>query len=180
MTPRLRLLARLRGVFVGLFSSAASLAGHGLGGGPVDMSVSMLLSLAVVSLLPVLAVTSRQVRERRAGTVAVLLVAGQALGHIMLTVGHGHTAGAALLPSPTMSAGHIVAALAAAAVLLSAERTVQAAFGFVVERLAGWLLPWRTEAKQRLGTGRGLPADRRDCSWIADSVWRNAGATQYR
>ncbi len=108
----------------------------------------MLLSLAVACLLPVPAVTSRQVSERRVGTVAGVLVAGQVLGHFMLTAGHGHSAGAALLPSPAMSAGHVVAALAAAAMLLSAERSVQAAFGFVVERLAGWLLPRRTETSR--------------------------------
>ncbi|WP_327151678.1 hypothetical protein [Nocardia sp. NBC_01329] len=146
MNARLRLLARLRGAFIGLFSGAAGLAGHGLGGGPVDLSASMLLSLAAACVLPGVVVTDRHVREPRAGTVAGLLIAGQTLGHIVLTVGHGHSAGAGLLPSPAMSAGHLAAALAAAVLLLSAERSVQAAFGFVVERLAGWLMPRRGEA----------------------------------
>lgn len=63
------------------------------------------------------------------GAIAAFLIAGQALGHVILSFlsAHGH----ALSPSPGMLTAHLVAAVLCAALISAAERLWSALAGYV-------------------------------------------------
>lgn len=126
-------LARIRGAFVGLISGSVSIGGHGLGGGAMALSESSLLLLVGVCTAAGAAVTPGQVKNNRLMVLVLFLGLGQILGHLILTLSHGHAA--ALVPSPTMTMGHLSALVLTALMLRSAEGGLISAFGFIARLL---------------------------------------------
>lgn len=115
-----------------------SLAGHLLAGGgvpgPGPLAVLLALSGALVLGL------ARQ-RLSFAGTFGVLVV-GEVAFHVVLAVSavtahgaHGHAS--SVLPSPAMSGGHLLAALAAAFVIRFADSVIEAWRRFLASGLGG-------------------------------------------
>ncbi|ORM32477.1 hypothetical protein BFL43_15525 [Williamsia sp. 1135] len=129
----MQLLARMRGAFVGLMSGAVAVAGHGLGGGAMALSESSLLLLVLVCTAAGAAVTPGQVRSNRLVVLLAVLGLGQVMGHVILTLSHGHAH--SLVPAPSMVAGHLTVLLLTAVLLRCAEHGLLAAFGFVARLL---------------------------------------------
>ncbi|MBA4025840.1 MAG: hypothetical protein C0482_26130 [Gordonia sp.] len=129
----MQLLARMRGAFVGLMSGAVAIAGHGLGGGAMALSESSLLLLVLVCAAAGAAVTPGQVQSNRLLVLLAVLGLGQVMGHVILTLSHGHAHG--LMPAPSMVAGHLTVLVLTAVLIRCAERGLIAAFGFVARLL---------------------------------------------
>lgn len=111
MSTERRLVAHLRGGFVGGTSGAVSIAAHAAGGGATPgQSSAVLLLLAAVAIGAVAAGT-------RLPVIAVL-AAGQILGHIALAPEFEHMHA----PSPAMVAAHLAAVGVAALLITGAER----------------------------------------------------------
>jgi hypothetical protein len=111
MSTEWRLVARMRGGFVGGASGAVSIAAHAAAGGAVPgQSAAVLLLLASVAVGAVAAGT-------RLPVIAVL-AAGQVVGHLALALEFGHMH----VPSPAMVAAHIAAVGVAAFLITGAER----------------------------------------------------------
>lgn len=108
--------AQLRGGFVGALAAGTTLAAHGLAEGAVPDGgalVLLVLGCAVVGT-----VAGMPVRGR-VGATAVVLVAGQSLGHLLL-VAAGHHHGPIVTGS--MLAAHASAAVVSAVLVVLAER----------------------------------------------------------
>ncbi|WP_407441292.1 hypothetical protein [Rhodococcus sp. (in: high G+C Gram-positive bacteria)] len=106
-----QLLARMRGGFVGGTCGVVATVAHAVAEGayPGTTALTVLLSVAVIA------------GAVAAGTrlaVVPLLLAGQVLGHIALSLGSGHFH----LPGPGMLAAHLAAVLVASALIRGAER----------------------------------------------------------
>lgn len=127
------LLARTRGAVVGLMSGTVAIAGHGLGGGAMALSESSLLLLVLVCIAAGALVTPGQVQSNRLLVLLAVLGLGQVMGHVILTLSHGHAH--SLLPAPSMLAGHLTILVLTAVLLRGAERGLLAAFGFVARLL---------------------------------------------
>lgn len=119
-----RLVARMRGAFVGGTSGAVSIAAHALGGGgaPTQSAAVLLVAAALVS--GVVAAGTRV-------PVVAVLTLGQLLGHAVLTLDSDHVH----LPDPGMAVAHTVAVGVAALLVTGAERGCRRAVG-ALRRLA--------------------------------------------
>lgn len=127
------MLARIRGAFVGLISGSVSIGGHGLGGGAMALSESSLLMLVGVCAAAGAAVTPSQVKNNRLMVLVLFLGLGQVLGHLILTLSHGHAS--ALVPSPAMILGHLSVLVLTVVMVRSAECGLISAFGFIARLL---------------------------------------------
>lgn len=97
-----------------------TLAGHTAGGGRVD-----LLGLAAVcSLSAGLAATTTR-RRLTWSRAWIVLLAGQALLHAILTLTPGHGHGAAAISLPAMALAHVIASMAAAGVVVHADTLIE-------------------------------------------------------
>ncbi|WP_420750977.1 hypothetical protein [Rhodococcus sp. O3] len=105
------LVARLRGGLTGAVSGAVSIAAHALGGGGTPSQSAVALLIATTLAVGVVAAGTRL-------PVAAVLVAGQVLGHLVLSLDTGHLH----VPGPAMIAGHAVAIAVAALLVAAAER----------------------------------------------------------
>ncbi|MEV6280751.1 hypothetical protein [Nocardia sp. NPDC051832] len=82
-----------RGAFVGSAAGAVGIAAHALGGGAVSLGdSSVALLLGACALIGVVVNGFHRARPGRsgAGELALLLIAGQAVGHTALTLAPGH------------------------------------------------------------------------------------------
>ncbi len=96
--------------------SVLSLAGHTAGGGAIDL----LGIAAVIALAAGLAATTTR-RRLSWGRVWVVLLAAQALLHVVLTFTSGHAHGATAMSVPAMVLGHVIASVIAAAIVVHAD-----------------------------------------------------------
>ncbi len=123
----------MRGAFVGSASGAVSIAAHALGGGVVTLgSSSVTLLLGACALIGVVA-RALPVRPGVA-QVMLLLTAGQAIGHIALTAGHGHHHGSVSVAA--MFAAHLVAIPVGAFLIRGAELAARRAVSSVRRAVA--------------------------------------------
>ncbi|MGW0252229.1 hypothetical protein ACWDYH_36945 [Nocardia goodfellowii] len=112
-----------RGAFVGSASGAVSVAAHALGGGvvsPGDSSIALLLGACALIGVVVGALRGAPGSGRSdLGALALLLMAGQAVGHTALTLapGHQHVAHSAGL----MLLAHLLAIPVGALLIRAAE-----------------------------------------------------------
>ncbi|MFD6675851.1 hypothetical protein ACFWDA_15975 [Rhodococcus zopfii] len=104
-------VARVRGGFAGATSGAVSIAAHALGGGGTPTQSAVALLIATTLAVGVVAAGTRL-------PLAGVLVAGQVLGHLVLSFDAGH----AHIPGPAMIAGHAAATAVAALLVAAAER----------------------------------------------------------
>lgn len=143
MTPPTRVPAQFRGTLVAALSVVISVAahgsalhrshpvGHGHGHHSAEIPVAAAPGPAAIGALllaaALLGVLVTRTTRHRAGPLALagLLVAGQAAGHLALSLGAAE-AGHPLLPSATMLLWHGAAVLTAGAVILLAEAAVVA------------------------------------------------------
>ncbi len=109
--------ARLRGGFVGALSAAAALAGHGLGGAEVPTGPAMVLLLLGSALIGALAGLPGRIPVMR---LSALLLAGQGLGHLLLTAAGHHQHPATGSPAAMLLA-HLLAAVVCAVLIVLAE-----------------------------------------------------------
>lgn len=136
---------------VAVTSLLLTLSGHAAAGG----GLPDLAGLAVVAAVSVAVAVAVARRPIRASAVAPLLLAGQAVSHVVLSVGVHHSAGSG--PPVAMALWHLCAAVGAAAVLAHADR--------LIER---WLTMWSTvlgapwTTHRPLGSFRARPADPSD------------------
>jgi hypothetical protein len=94
-----------------------TLAGHTAGGGRVD-----LVGLALVSLLSVGLAVATTARPPSLTRLLAVLLAGQALLHLVLTFAAGHEAhGTTHLPTTAMVGAHVLAGVAAALLVRHAD-----------------------------------------------------------
>lgn len=128
------LIARLRGAFVGAIAWTASIAGHGLGGGSMSLTSASVLLLCLASVAVGATVSPAQVRRNDWMPLLTVLGAGQLIGHVVLTLSHGH-AMTSSLPSPTMLTGHLVVLVATAIMLRYAARGLILSFGLLLRFL---------------------------------------------
>ncbi|WP_338079969.1 hypothetical protein [Antrihabitans stalactiti] len=110
--------ARLRGGFVGACSGAITIAAHGLGGGETPSENALVLLLVTCAAVGVWAGSAAA--SGRLPVLVLQLCAGQAIGHIAITIAAEHSHD--LLPSTSMLAAHCAAALVCGALIFSAER----------------------------------------------------------
>ena len=115
--------ARLRGGFVGACSGAIAIAAHGLGGGATPSENALVLLLVTCAAVGVWAGSAGA--SGRLSAVVLQLCAGQAIGHIALTIAAEHSHD--LLPSASMLVAHCAAALVCGALIFSAERLYRVA-----------------------------------------------------
>lgn len=107
----------LRGAAAGLVTAALSLAAHATGGGHLAIgpaTVGLLLVGVTVG-----AVATAIPSAWSVGAMALLLTAGQLVGHAVLTVAHPH---AAIAPRGPMLATHFGAVLLGALLISAGER----------------------------------------------------------
>jgi len=105
-----------RVILVAAAISVLSLAGHTAGGGAVD-----LLGIgAVIALATGLAATTTR-RSLSWVRVWVVLLAAQALLHVVLTFTSGHAHSATAVSVPAMVLGHVIASVMAAAIVVHAD-----------------------------------------------------------
>ncbi|MCJ0902080.1 hypothetical protein [Rhodococcus sp. ARC_M6] len=139
MTPGPADVAQLRGAFVGGTSGAVSIAAHAIGGGgmaPSESAVALLL-FACASVGAV--VSSIDIRRSPAIALALMLAAGQAIGHITLTIASEHPHG--LHPTFPMLAAHIAAIGVCALLIRAAEHGYVVAASTVAAIVAVLLRP---------------------------------------
>lgn len=97
-----------------------TLAGHAAGGGALDP----LGITAVITLAAGLAATTTR-RSLSWGRVWVILLATQALLHVVLAFTSGHAHSATAVSVPAMVLGHVIASVLAAALVVHAEALLQ-------------------------------------------------------
>jgi len=149
-TAVLQEAAATRGALVGSAAGAVSLAAHPLGGGAVHLSQSALVPLIGVCAAVGVVAGSRRGRVGRVELVA-LLAAGQAIGHLALTVGHPHSTH----PTPAMLFAHLVAMLCAALLIRVAETGLLAAASSVRRAMAALIDAPRWEGAPIVIVGAG-------------------------
>jgi hypothetical protein len=135
--------ARLRGVFVGAIAGVTAVAGHGLGGAAMPGSAAVVM---VVLCSAVVGAAASVDAPRRVPLVTAYLAAGQLLGHYLLGFASDHAH--ATQWSAPMLAAHAVAALAAGALICTAERLF-AAVAAAVWRLILVLVAVRDAGRRR-------------------------------
>jgi hypothetical protein len=116
--------ARLRGTAAGLLTAALAVAAHAVGSGmaPTGAAVAQLAVLAAT--VGALAATIARAADAR--ILLGLLAAGQASGHVILSVvGHGHAATTAP-PAAVMLAAHAMAIGAGALLIAASDRLCRA------------------------------------------------------
>lgn len=128
--PDARQPVLLRGGAAGLVTAALSLAAHATGGGHLAVGPGM-VGLLLVGVT-VGAVATATPRARNVGPMALLLSAGQLVGHAVLAVGHPHAAAATHGP---MLTAHVGAVLVGALLINAGERLCRL-LGRVVRRTA--------------------------------------------
>ena len=119
----------LRGAAAGLVTTALSLAAHATGGGHLAVgpaTIGLLLVGATVG-----ATATALPRTRNLGPLALLLAAGQVVGHAVLAVGHPH----APAPHGAMLIAHL-AAVVVGALLISVGEQLARMLICVVRRTA--------------------------------------------
>ena len=130
-----------RTILLGGALALLTLAGHTAAGGGLDLTgtaVAVAFSLALAGAL--------SARSRSLPALVAILVAGQALLHLVLTLASGHSAHVAGGPgvsAPVMATAHLVAAVVAAALVRHADQVASA---------------WRRFAGTLLGTLTPSPA----------------------
>lgn len=141
-------IARIvRGFFVAHVCLALSAAGHAAAGGPVHLTGQTVVGWLALS---VVCVAAAQRRRSFAGIGTVVMLSQVAL-HVMMTLpsshmDHGmHGGDMALMPSPMMIGGHIVATALASALLAYGEQLI-------------WAL-WSWAGLPRVPSTRLVPAD---------------------
>lgn len=167
-----RSAARLRGAFVASASGAMSIAAHGAAGGALPDTPALLM--VVLACCAVGAAAAARRAPSTAG-LALLLLGGQGLGHLMLSVfaDHHQHGGHAAQPGLAMLAAHAAAAGATAALLAAAERLGRAVLRAVARIVVLLSLPvpdlgvpqppadrWHTRLRQPLlpgGVGTRAP-----------------------
>ncbi|MCW4352544.1 hypothetical protein ONR57_04410 [Hoyosella sp. YIM 151337] len=156
---RRRIAPQLRGLTVGGFTAAVSVAAHTAAGGALPpLSVFFLLALTCAAVGAVAAVPRL---GSRAGVGAVL-AAGQLAGHGVLALGCAHTAAAAH-HSAGMLAAHIVAIGVAAALIHAAEHgftalgaTITGIVRLLIAPLPVRLIPPAMPRSTPIGVGPGV------------------------
>lgn len=96
--------------------SVLTMAGHAAGGGAIDP----LGIAAVIALAAGLAATTTR-RSLSWGRVWVVLLAAQALLHVVLTFTSGHAHSATAANVPAMVLGHVIASMLTAALVVHAD-----------------------------------------------------------
>ena len=134
--------ARLRGVFVGALAGVTAVAGHGLGA-MIPGSAAVVM---VVLCSAVVGAAASIDAPRRGPVIVAYLAAGQLLGHYLLGLASEHAH--ATQWSAPMLAAHAVAALAAGALICTAERLF-AAVAAAVWRLILVLVAVRDAGRRR-------------------------------
>lgn len=129
--------ARVRGAFVGALSATAALAGHSLGGASVPAGSALVLLTLGAAFVGALAGMPTKIRVM---PLTGLLLAGQGIGHLLLTVaGHQHHGGTG--SSMSMLFAHVLAAIGCAALIVLAERgwrRMASAGQWMVLLVSGW------------------------------------------
>ena len=120
MSTERRLVAHLRGGFVGGTSGAVSIAAHAAAGGAAPGQSSAVLLLLAAVAVGALAMGSRL-------PVIAVLAVGQVLGHVVLALGSEHMH----MPSHAMVAAHVAAVGAGAFLITAAERGCRIALAAV-------------------------------------------------
>ena len=129
----------LRGGILGVAVLLISVAGHAAGYGGSLPGVPALLVM-----LPLFVVLSAALADRRLSTAALLgyLLTTQALAHVLLVVGFGHSGhagpSAALVPGPRMLLGHAVALTLVFLVLLYGEDVFHRWLRFLTDLARTW------------------------------------------
>jgi hypothetical protein len=132
---------RLRGGLIGVCSALVTAIAHAAGGGGGVPEGSTLAELIVVCATVGASVGTIHLTGRRTKVVLVIaaLCAGQALGHLMLTVVGGHHHTGWLLTTP-MLAMHAIAALVLGLLIAAAEH-----FYVVCSSIVSWLRLFATD-----------------------------------
>ncbi|MBX7448630.1 hypothetical protein GR927_11590 [Mycolicibacterium sp. 3033] len=118
----------MRGGAAGLLTVALSLAAHATGGGHLAVGPDM-VGLLLAGVTVGTAATAMP-RTRGVGAMALLLAAGQLVGHAVLAIGHPHATAATHGP---MLAAHVTAVLLGALLISAGERLCRM-LGRVVRR----------------------------------------------
>ncbi|MGC0365806.1 hypothetical protein ABH922_003790 [Rhodococcus sp. 27YEA15] len=139
MTPGPRDVAQLRGAVVGGTSGAVSIAAHALGGGSAPSESAMaLLVLACVAVGAVVA--SFDTRRAPVLSSALMLAAGQTVGHATLTVASDHHHGS--LRTLPMLTAHVLAIGVCALLVRAAEHGYRVTASTLAAVVAVVLRPW--------------------------------------
>ncbi len=168
MSPAVETVQRLRGCAVGALSATTGVAAHGVAGGPLPGSSSLLVMVAACAVLG--GVVSSTLR-RPAGwcTTLALLAVGQLVAHLSLTTMDDVTAlghhGVAVV-TPTMAAVHVGATVVAAVAIRVGEAALPALLTAIVAVLRQVLDPPTTEAP-RLDRLFPVPDARRSIRAVA-------------
>ncbi len=111
--------ARLRGVAAGLLTVALAVAAHGTAGHAVPSGTAVALLAVLAATVGGLTATMSRASDPR--VLLAVLVAGQLVGHMMLTFA-GHSHGAAAAPGAAMLTAHALAVVAGAALITTGDR----------------------------------------------------------
>ena len=103
-----------------------TLVGHTAGHGALDA-----LGIGLTVLLATGLATATSRRRLTPGTVLGVLLAGQLLLHVVLTFTSAHHSGAPSISTPLMVLGHVIAAVVATGVVMSADALVRAWMRFL-------------------------------------------------
>ncbi|MFM1725044.1 hypothetical protein ABEU20_003640 [Rhodococcus sp. PAM 2766] len=122
--------AHLRGTIVGALSGAISIAAHGLGGGSAFPRDEAVVLLVAASAVVGAAVASARARRGPLVLLALMLAAGQGIGHFTLTLSSEHAHGLEL--TPQMLAAHAAATVVGVALIRAAERALSSVAGSVL------------------------------------------------
>jgi small basic protein len=109
--------ARLRGVAAGLLTAALAVAAHGTAGHAVPSGTAVALLAVLAATVGGLTATMSRASDPR--VLLAVLVAGQLVGHIVLTFA-GHSHGTA--PGAAMLTAHALAVVAGAALISTGDR----------------------------------------------------------
>ncbi|MEU7214397.1 hypothetical protein [Nocardia iowensis] len=114
-------VARVRGGSAGAISGTISVAAHGwASAGSWPDTTTLALLAAASAVIGALVAGLAPLRDTSAGLITAL-VAGQLLGHVTMGFGSGHLHHGDAQLTPAMLTAHLLAAIAAAAVIRGAE-----------------------------------------------------------
>ncbi|MCA1006517.1 hypothetical protein LCL87_12355 [Rhodococcus hoagii] len=122
--------AQLRGTVVGALSGAISVAAHGFGGGSAFPGDEAIVLLVAASAVVGAAVASVRTRRGPLVLLALMLAAGQGIGHFTLTLASEHAHGLQL--TPQMLGAHAAATVVGVALIRAAERSLLSVIGSVL------------------------------------------------
>lgn len=123
----------MRGLFVGAASGAVAIAAHALGGGAVSPDRSSITLLIAACAVVGTAIASTRVR-RGASELAVLLAAGQTIGHLAMTMSPEHHHGPHM--TAHMLVAHLIAIPSGAVLIRAAELAIARAASSVRRTLS--------------------------------------------